>query len=68
MCKPTGEAVLPAECPRGGDCSGCLIRMATAPGEAIGEPLDAPERMQPPALNIPPSGRPIRMRPALPAF
>jgi hypothetical protein len=35
MCKPNGEAGIPAECPRRGDCRGCLMLPSAMAGEGI---------------------------------
>jgi hypothetical protein len=42
MCKPDGEADIPAECPRRGDCRGCPMLPSAMAGEGIAARLDAP--------------------------
>ena len=41
MCKPNGEAGVPAECPRRGDCRGCPMLSAIA-GEGIAVRFERP--------------------------
>jgi hypothetical protein len=41
MCKPNGEAGIPAECPRRGDCRGCPMLPSAMAGEGITARLDA---------------------------
>lgn len=53
MCKPNGEAGIPAECPRRGDCRGCPMLPSTTAGGGIAARLDAPVKEERP----PPSHR-----------
>ncbi|MBY5444085.1 hypothetical protein HFO93_11430 [Rhizobium leguminosarum] len=41
MCKPNGEAGIPAECPRRGDCRGCPMLPSATAGGGIDARLDA---------------------------
>ncbi|AYG60777.1 hypothetical protein CCGE525_19655 [Rhizobium jaguaris] len=41
MCKPKGEAGIPAECPRRGWCRGCPMLLSAMAGEGIAARLDA---------------------------
>ncbi|MBB3457305.1 hypothetical protein FHT86_005623 [Rhizobium sp. BK313] len=53
MCKPNGEAGIPAECPRRGDCRGCPALPSAMAGEGIGARLNAPVREErPPPASV----------------
>lgn len=47
MCKPNGEAAIPAECPHRGDCRLCPMLYAVA-DEETAERVDALVRQKPP--------------------
>lgn len=49
MCKPNGEAGIPAECPRRGDCRGCPMLPSAMAGEGIAARFERP----PPASVFP---------------